>query len=86
MIKSIVFLIYNNVIILITLVVMFNSYFFALLSVLLILGDGRPIAANSDILQYLFGDMHPSTVLGIQFQKAFCLNCDTAFKGVFRHY
>ena len=54
MIKSIVFLIYNNVIILITLVVMFNSYFFALLSVLLILGDGRPIAANSDIYIYIY--------------------------------
>ena len=47
--KPIVFLIYNNVIILITLVAMFNSYYFALLSVLLILGDGRPITANSDI-------------------------------------
>ena len=54
MIKSIVFLIYNNVIILITLVVMFNSYLFALLSVLLILGDGRPIAANSDIYIYIY--------------------------------
>ena len=47
--KPIVFLSYNNVIILITLVAMFNSYYFALLSVLLILGEGRPITANSDI-------------------------------------
>ena len=52
--KPIVFLIYNNVIILITLVAMFNSYYFALLSVLLILGDGRPITANSDIYIYIY--------------------------------
>ena len=52
--KPIVFLIYNNVIILITLVAMFNSYYFALLSVLLILGEGRPITANSDIYIGLF--------------------------------
>ena len=52
--KPIVFLIYNNVIILITLVAMFNSYYFALLSVLLILGEGRPITANSDIYIYIY--------------------------------
>ena len=52
--KLIVFLIYNNVIISITFVVMFNSYFFALLSVLLILGEGRPITANSDIYIYIY--------------------------------
>ena len=52
--KPIVFLIYNNVIILITLVAMFNSYYFALLSVLLILGEGRLITANSDIYIYIY--------------------------------
>ena len=52
--KPIVFLSYNNVIILITLVAMFNSYYFALLSVLLILGEGRPITANSDIYIYIY--------------------------------
>ena len=51
--KPIVFLSYNNVIILIILVAMFNSYYFALLSVLLILGEGRPITANSDIYIYI---------------------------------
>ena len=52
--KPIVFLTYNIVIILITLVAMLNSYYFALLSVLLILGDGRPITANSDIYIYIY--------------------------------
>ena len=54
MMKPIVFLSYNNVIILITLGAMFNSYYFALLSVLLILGEGRPITANSDIYIYIY--------------------------------